>query len=814
MLHLNTQTTIILIAILLASVTSVFAQTLISPTNGAINVSLSPQLQWTGTSGSSTVEIFDCNAQTGSINLGNYQLAQGPITISVIPDDLSGVTYNPLTNTLFMVTNKNESIYETDLNGNYLRTIVLEGTQANDVFYDIEDIVHISGNTFALVEERKGRIAIIDIFPNTTYIPYSSADLIQMSGNWSYSNNSGLEGVTYDPATGQFYVVKEKNNKILSSFNMPTSFPTTLGAVSNPCNLQFPPFDLMTDVSAIHHLGLTSGFSDNGILDNTLILSDESEILIETDGNCQIISSLNVPVGTNEKPEGVTMDNNGNIYIVAEPNKLYIYTNNNQPVLPVIHSATVSGNSYTVPANILQNGTEYCWRVTNNGNTSTTFSYKTDNGGLITVCMPISTGADDIEEWQDGSMYINSTDLELIYDSNPARLQQKIGLRFNELDIPQAAQIISANLQFTADEATSGTVNLTIRGEAANDASPFTTANGNLSNRPTTTASVSWSPPNWLSVGERNNNQKTPDLSNIIQEIVDRGNYNANSSMVFVITANGTTKRIAEAYEGDPAEVAELCVTYNPAVHDALCIEPKLHIWMEGADKPATGSMETGLRDNYILPGQNIGTADSSPSGQPYYQAPWNYPGTEGQGWNDNDYHTDVVDWVLVSFRTGTAASTEVLKAAALVHKDGSIHFPETCVIPTNLNKTALYAVVDHRNHLVVMSHVPIPMLQASVQNMPGTTLMNLTYDFRQQNSYRTSTTTGQKQLQSGTWAMAAGDMDNNYDINGADKIIWAQENGVFGLYKAGDLNLNGDVNGADKGPWEANSGLASGVPQ
>lgn len=816
MLHLNTQTALILTAILLAFTAPVFAQTLTSPADGATDISLSPELQWAGTSGNATVEIFDCNTQTGSVDLGNYQLAQGPITISGIPDDLSGVTYNSLTNTLFMVTNKQESIYETDLNGNLLRTIVLEGTQANNVFYDIEDIVHISGNTFALVEERKGRVAIIDILPGTTYIEYSSADLIQMSGNWSFSNNSGLEGITYDPATGQFYVIKEKQDKILSTFNMPSSFPVTLGAVSNPCDLESYTFDIMTDVSAIHHLGLTSGFSDNDILDNFLILSDESEILVETDGNCQIISSLNVPVATNEKPEGVTMDNNGNLYIVAEPNKLYIYTNNNQPTLPIIHSATVSGNSYTVPLNILQNSTEYCWRVTNNSNISTTFSFTTGNDGYITVSMPISTGADDVEEWQDGSMYINSSDLELIYDTHPNRLKQKTALRFNDMFIPQAAQIVNAHVQFTTDEASSGTVNLTIHGEAADDASPFTTANNNLSNRPTTAASVSWSPPNWQTVGERSTRQKTPDLSNIIQEVVDRPNYNANSSMAFIFSGNGTTRRIAESYDGAPAEAAELHVTYNPPAggEEAICIEPKIHIWLEAADVPSTGLMQTGLRDNYILPGQNTGAGNANPSGQPYYQAPWQYPGLEGYEWGNNDYHSDVVDWVIVSFRTAPAAATEVVKATALLHKDGSIHFPESCVIPTNLKNTPLYVVVDHRNHLVAMSHTAVPINNATVQNLSGVRLMNLTYDFRQQDSYRTATSTGQKQLQSGTWAMIAGDMDNNYDINGADKIIWSQENGTFGFYKAGDLNLNGDVNGADKAPWEANSGISSGVPQ
>lgn len=809
MLYLKTLTAIIFTFVLFN--TNTFAQTLLSPANTDTDVSLTPQLQWTNTSGNSTVEIFDCNNQMSSINLGDYQLVHST-TINTIPDDLSGITYNQQTNKLYMVTNKSESVYETDLNGNIQRIINLQ-SGSNSLFYDTEDIVHISGNRYAVVEERKGTVALIDIFSGTTNINYSAADIIQMPGTWSASDNTGLEGISYNPVTGQFYVVEEKMNKTLSVFNMPTSFPSTLppSGASSPCNLESAAF-AFSDVSAIHHVGLTSGFSDANVIDNFLILSDEGQVLVETDANCDIISSLSLPISS---PEGVTMDNDGNIYIVAEPNELYVFSNPNPPSSSVIHSATVSGKSYTVPNNILQYNSEYCWHVKNNGNTSTTFSFETEGDGSVTVCVSISTGADDIEEWQDGSMYTNSTDIELIYDSNPARLKQKIGLRFNELGIPNASGIVSSDIQFTADEVSTGTVNLNIRGEATGDASAYTTATGNLSSRATTSASAAWSPSNWNLVGERGTKQRTPDLSTIIQEIVDRPDFNENSSMAFIISGTNTNKRIAEAYEGSPAGAAELCITYIPAQPGpGLCIEPVLDILMEGAYDPSTSQMSTGLQDNYILPGQNIGTGNPSPSGQPYYQAPWNYLGTEGQGWSNTDYSTDVVDWVLVSFRTGIAANTEVVKTAALLHKDGRIHFTETCPIPESLLGTDLYAVIDHRNHMVVMSHTAIPMAIASNQPNPNTTLVEMTYDFSQQDSYRTPTSTGQKQLPSGEWVMLAGDMDGNYDINGSDKIIWSQENGVFGQYKSGDLNLNGDVNGSDKAPWESNSGSSTGVPQ
>jgi len=93
-------------------------------------------------------------------------------------------------------------------------------------------------------------------------------------------------------------------------------------------------------------------------------------------------------------------------------------------------------------------------------------------------------------------------------------------------------------------------------------------------------------------------------------------------------------------------------------------------------------------------------------------------------------------------------------------------------------------------------------------------------YDFSQNDTYTGGGTgVGQKQLPSGAWAMLAGDSDQSdtpsYDNTGADKIIWADENGNFDIYQSqGDFNLDADVNGADKIIWEVNFGASSRVPR
>ena len=84
----------------------------------------------------------------------------------------------------------------------------------------------------------------------------------------------------------------------------------------------------------------------------------------------------------------------------------------------------------------------------------------------------IATGTDDAEERATGSMYLNSSDIELVFDSD----NQTDGLRFINVAIPNHATVTGAYVQFEADETQSETTNLVVRGEAADNATTFTSA--------------------------------------------------------------------------------------------------------------------------------------------------------------------------------------------------------------------------------------------------------------------------------------------------------------------------------------------------
>ncbi|MCB0562428.1 MAG: hypothetical protein KDD09_25925, partial [Phaeodactylibacter sp.] len=180
-------------------------------------------------------------------------------------------------------------------------------------------------------------------------------------------------------------------------------------------------------------------------------------------------------------------------------------------------------------------------------------------GGVLPtlVCSRVSAGNDDAEEDNSGSVSLTSSDLELTDDSGV----QTVGMRFNGLNIPQGAAITGASIQFTVDETRNlDPCNLTLYGEAADNANAFSSSNGNISSRPRTSASVTWAPPAWTPVGNAGPAQQTPDIASIVQEIVNRSGYTSASSIALLI--DGTGRRTAESYNGSASQAPELCVEY------------------------------------------------------------------------------------------------------------------------------------------------------------------------------------------------------------------------------------------------------------
>lgn len=116
-----------------------------------------------------------------------------------------------------------------------------------------------------------------------------------------------------------------------------------------------------------------------------------------------------------------------------------------------------------------------------------------------------------------------------------------------------------------------------------------------------------------------------------------------------------------------------------------------------------------GTYNNLNLPNALSGNI---PINQPYFIEPWNYLGQETTTY-DHIAQNNIADWVLVELRDSVSQNySNVInyKKAALLRRDGT-------VIDSNLSNNLTffgippgkyYIIVYHRNHISIMSSVPI----------------------------------------------------------------------------------------------------------
>jgi hypothetical protein len=245
----------------------------------------------------------------------------------------------------------------------------------------------------------------------------------------------------------------------------------------------------------------------------------------------------------------------------------------------------------------------------------------------------------------------------------------------------------------------------------------------------------------------------------------------------FVDTARSSTVSVTSPAPGGG--------TSNQATFTVL--EPVLRakLFLEGP-YGGGGAMSTQLRTDGVIP-----------LSQPFSGPPWNYAGTESVG----SVPAGVVDWILLSLRTGTAGATMVSRRAAFVKSDGSIADLDG-VSPVSFPGVGLgsyYVVVHHRNHIPVMSATARP-LNAPVDSCDFTTSSG---------SYFGGSA---KALAGGLWGLFSGDDSGDEFIDASD--FTGPDNEIFlSGYRRSDLNLDGFIDASDFTYPDNNIFTGSNVP-
>jgi uncharacterized protein YjiK len=233
---------------------------------------------------------------------GKLHTIMQPTTLNGINKNLSGLTWNAETETLFAATNDPEFVYELSTGGEVLRSIKLQD------FKDTEGITHIQSNLFAIVEERRGVLSIFHIPDNVTEVGHDIHARLDLGK--APVKNKGFESLSYDPATRTIFTIREgkpfiRRDIVLDEMFMP------IEVHSRPL-----PALKVKDVASIV-------FSSDG---HFWYLSEASNQIVELNSDGAVLRTFKLDIDRKKfQPEGITLDMDGVIYIIGEPNILAAY---------------------------------------------------------------------------------------------------------------------------------------------------------------------------------------------------------------------------------------------------------------------------------------------------------------------------------------------------------------------------------------------------------------------------------------------------------------------------------------------------------
>lgn len=232
---------------------------------------------------------------------------------------------------------------------------------------------------------------------------------------------------------------------------------------------------------------------------------------------------------------------------------------------------------------------------------------------------------------------------------------------------------------------------------------------------------------------------------------------------------------------GATAAVAPTC--YIDHIAGVPSIKVQIEALLEGAFDATLQAMRTDLLDNGLLP-----------LTQPFNIAPWNYMGTETLA-SLNDFPTGTVDWVLLEIRDGADSHTLVEQKAALIRSDGKIidiDGNELIKFYSLTFNADYYLVVRARNHLAIMSNVPV--------TLPN----NVPFDLTRANNVKG--TDQVVMLDPGTYGLRAGDYNGDGVISVSDFNRFQNESGLINTYTDGDGTMDGNVTVNDFNAYLPNS--------
>lgn len=242
-----------------------------------------------------------------SVWLPDYRVViDGKLLPGMEKDEASDLSYDPQTKTLFSVMGKNPFLVELTLQGDVLRKMPLVG------WINPEGVTVMGNGLLAIVDEREHMLSIVKVDADTRELKRD--DFPKYDLGPSKNQNKAFEAITWD-ARNQRLLLGEERPPAL--FTWKSDGTQTLTGDKQ----KLPNDDL--DIRNLSALAIDPRTG------HTLVLSADSHLLLELDEKGEQVSFMTLLGGFNglkntiPRAEGVTMDEQGTLYMVSEPNLFY-----------------------------------------------------------------------------------------------------------------------------------------------------------------------------------------------------------------------------------------------------------------------------------------------------------------------------------------------------------------------------------------------------------------------------------------------------------------------------------------------------------
>jgi len=264
--------------------------------------------------------LASLTASAQTFNLNNYRV-QNTYGLDVSVGGVSGqegsaITYAKDRGTLFFIGDEGKGVIEMTRTGTALGSMAFTGwgTRSTRDGNDSEGLAYMGGGVLAVAEERLQNIYQFS-FAAGTSVDLGAVPFVSVGPT---TGNVGIEGISYDARNGNFVTAKQDNPATLSIFNglsfSAIAAPDAIADITHTGASSLFGLSQLSDVQTLSILG-----NDNLLVLSTGTGATDSRELIEITRAGTVVSRLDL---TNIVPrnaiEGVTIDEHGTIYLLAE----------------------------------------------------------------------------------------------------------------------------------------------------------------------------------------------------------------------------------------------------------------------------------------------------------------------------------------------------------------------------------------------------------------------------------------------------------------------------------------------------------------